>query len=157
MEFNATFIVAFVSFIVFTFVMNLILYKPINDIVQKRKNLVDANYNDADKNSEQKEEVLKVREDKLEQAAEKAKSIVAQKTEEVNNKKDEITLKAKTEAQKNIDAYNLYYKNATAEAKDFLRKEVVNLAQAISDKFLGENEKISEEENKELLDSITQG
>ena len=41
------------------------------------------------------------------------------------------------EEEKNIDAYNLYYKNATAEAKDFLRKEVVNLAQAISDKFLG--------------------
>ena len=156
MEFNATFIVAFISFIVFTFVMNIILYKPINDIVQKRKTLVDANYNEADENSIKKETVLQEREAKLTKATNDAKALVAEKTAEVNCKKDEITSKAKAEAQKNIEAYNLYYKNATAEAKSYLRTEVVSLAQAISDKFLGANEKIDEEENKELLDAITE-
>lgn len=157
MEFNGTFIVAFISFIVFTFVMNLILYKPINDIVQKRKNIVDKNYEDADKNSVKKDEVLQERENKLAKATEDAKALVAEKTAEVNGKKEEIKSKAKAEAKKNIDAYNIYYTNATADAKDFLRKEVVNLAQTISDKFLGESEKINEEENKDLLDRITQG
>jgi len=157
MEFNGTFIVAFISFIAFTFIMNIILYKPISDIVQKRKNIVDKNYEDANKNSIKKDEVLQEREDKLAKATEDAKAIVAEKTNEVNDKKEEITSKAKAEAQKNIDAYNVYYTNATADAKDFLRKEVVSLAQSISDKFLGESEKINEEENKDLLDSISQG
>lgn len=157
MEFNATFIVAFISFVVFTIIMNSILYNPINAIVQKRKNLVDANYEEANKNSEKKESVLQEREEKLAKATDDAKALVAEKTAEVNGKKDEMTSKAKAEAQKNIDAYNLYYKNATVEAKSFLRTEVINLAQAICDKFLGENEKINEEENKDLLDSIIQG
>ena len=157
MEFNATFIVAFISFIVFTVIMNLILYKQITDIVQKRKELVDANYDEANKNSEKKESVLQEREEKLAKATDDAKALVAEKTAEVNSKKDEITSNAKAEAQKNIDAYNLYYKNATSEAKDFLRTEVITLAQAISDKFLGENEKINAEDNKDLLDGITQG
>ncbi len=157
MEFNATFIAAFISFIVFTVVMNLILYKPINSIVQKRKELVDANYEEASKNAEKKDEVLQEREEKLLKAAEDSRALLAQKTADVNKRKDEMTSKAKAEAQKNIDAYNLYYTNATNEAKAFLRNEVVSLAQAISDKFLGENEKINEEENKDLLDSITQG
>ncbi len=157
MEFNGTFIVAFISFIAFTFIMNIILYKPINDIVQKRKNIVDKNYEDANINSIKKEEVLQERENKLAKATEDAKAIVAEKTTEVNDKKEEMTSKAKAEAKKNIDAYNLYYKNATIDAKSVLRKEVVELAQAISDKFLGEKEKINEEENKDLLDSITQG
>lgn len=157
MEFNGTFIVAFISFVVFTVVMNLILYKPINDIVLKRKEIVDANYKKAEENSVKKDEILQDREEKLLQASEEAKKLVATKTLEVNNQKDEITSKAKNEAQKNIDAYNLYYKNATSEAKDFLRTEVVTLAQTISDKFLGKDEKINVDENKDLLDSITQG
>lgn len=157
MEFNATFIVAFISFIVFTFVMNLILYKPICDIVEKRKKLVNSNYEEADKNDEKKQAVLQERENKLANATEEAKSIVAEKTNEINSKKDEITSKAKAEAQKNIDAYNVYYNNATAEARDYLKKEVVNLAQTISDKLLGADEKISDDEGAEIFESIMQG
>lgn len=157
MEFNATFIVSFISFIVFTIVMNMILYNPINNIILKRKELVDKNYEEANKNSEQKETVLQEREDKLSKAIDEAKNLVAEKTTEANIKKDEITSNAKAEAQKNIDAYNLYYKNATAEAKDFMYKEVVTLAQAISDKFLGEKEKINAEDYKDLLETIKQG
>lgn len=157
MEFNGTFIVAFVSFVIFTFVMNLILYKPINDIVLKRKKLVDANYEEAEKNTLKKEEILHERDEKLLKATDEAKKIVANRTLEVNNQKDEITSKAGKEAQKNIDAYNLYYKNATSEAKEFLKTEVISLAQAISNKFLGEGEQINADKNKDLLDSITQG
>lgn len=157
MEFNATFIVAFFSFIVFTVLMNLILYKPISDIVMKRKDFVDSNYAEANRNSEKKVEILLDKREKLAQAGEDAKVIVAQKTAEANAQKDEIALNAKKEAQKNIDAYNLYYKNATKEAKEFLNAEIVNLAQAISDKFLDPEEKISQELTEELTESVTQG
>ncbi|MBR2526489.1 ATP synthase F0 subunit B [bacterium] len=157
MEFNATFIVAFVSFIIFVFVMNSILYRPINDIVKKRKNIVDANYEEVNKNSEKCEQFLKTREEKLLLAKVDAKNLISEKTEEANNKKDIITQDAKSQAKNNIEEYNLYYKNATADAKAFLRGEVINLAQAISDKFLGENEKINADDFKELLDGITQG
>ena len=95
--------------------------------------------------------------EKLAQAGEDAKVIVAQKTAEANAQKDEIALNAKKEAQKNIDAYNLYYKNATKEAKEFLNAEIVNLAQAISDKFLDPEEKNSQELTEELTESVTQG
>lgn len=155
MEFNATFIVAFISFIIFTIIMNVILYKPINGIVQKRKELVDANYQEADENSEKVKSVLQNREDKLLKATDDAKNIVSEKIAEVNVKRDEITSKAKADAKKNVDDYNLYYTNATAEAKLFLRSEVVQLAQAISDKFLGENEKIDIDSHQDLLNSIT--
>ena len=52
MEFNATFLVAGISFIIFTLLMNEILYQPITDIVLKRKNYIDANLDEAKQNSE---------------------------------------------------------------------------------------------------------
>lgn len=151
MEFNATFIVAFISFIVFTFVMNSILYKPVCDIVAKRKKLVDANYEEANRNIDQKVAILLERDEKLDKAVEDAKAIIAQRTLEISQKKDSITQNAKYEAQKHIDAYNKYYDNATMQAKEFLKHETVELAQLISNKLLGSDEEIEPSEFEELL------
>ena len=53
MEFNATFIFSFVSFLVFMWIMNIILYKPIADIVAQRKKYLDDNAEVANKNIEE--------------------------------------------------------------------------------------------------------
>ncbi len=157
MEFNATFLVAFFSFIVFTVIMNLILYKPINNIVLKRKQLVDANYEEAHENSDKAVSILLDKEKQIKKATDDAKEIIAEKTSDAMAKKDEMTLEARKEAEKNIDAYNLYYKNATREAKDFLKVEIINLAQAISDKFLDSEEKVSKDISDEEVETIMQG
>ena len=73
MEFNATFIVAFISFVIFIIIMNYILYKPINGIVEKRKNIIDENYSLAQKNSEKSKAILQDRLDKLDNARSRAK------------------------------------------------------------------------------------
>jgi len=43
-EFNATFIVAMVSFVVFIMIMNAIFYKPILNIIRKREDYINSNY-----------------------------------------------------------------------------------------------------------------
>lgn len=151
MEFNATFIVAFISFIVFTFVMNFILYKPICDIVEKRKKTVDSNYEEANNNIDKKVAILLERDEKLSQAVVDAKSLVTLKTSESAKQRDLITQKANDEAAKNIEDYNQYYKNAEAQAKEFLHNETIKLAQLISDKILGERVDIDEDEFNELI------
>ena len=44
MEFDATFIFAAMSFIVFVFIMNAVLYKPIFNIIKQREELVEQNF-----------------------------------------------------------------------------------------------------------------
>jgi len=46
-EFNATLLVAMISFVVFMFIMNAIFYRPILNIIRKRDNLVEQNYKHA--------------------------------------------------------------------------------------------------------------
>ena len=46
-EFNATFIVAMLSFVVFIFIMNAIFYNPILSIIRKREDYIESNYKDA--------------------------------------------------------------------------------------------------------------
>ncbi len=46
-EFNATFLVAMLSFVVFIIIMNAIFYRPILNIVKKREDYISENYNQA--------------------------------------------------------------------------------------------------------------
>ena len=156
MEFNATFIVSAVSFIVFVVLMNMILYRPLQNIVEERKKTVDNNYNEANANAEKTTALIKDRADKILKAGQDAKSVINAKSNDANAQRDEITQSAKDEAQQNIEANRVYFKNATQEAKETLKSDVVGLAQSISDKFLSSDEKIIDVDN-ELIEKIMQG
>lgn len=156
MEFNATFIVAFISFIIFTFIMNIILYKPINDIVSKRKNYIDTNYDKAKDNSEKTKAILEDRKNQLAKARLGAKEDVDKKIGLIKNQREEITLKAQKEAKELVEQNRLQSINSSNEAKETLKVEIKNLAQMISDRFLNPEEKIADMDNN-LVDKIMQG
>ena len=65
MEFNATFLVTIITFIVFVFLMNKILYAPILGIMEERKRVVDGNYKLASENDNKFEELALEKEEKL--------------------------------------------------------------------------------------------
>ena len=46
-EFNATFIIAMFSFVVFIMIMNAILYKPVLKVINERQTYIDDNLNAA--------------------------------------------------------------------------------------------------------------
>lgn len=155
MEFNATFIVAFISFIIFTFIMNIILYKPINDIVSKRKNYIDTNYDKAKDNSEKTKAILEDRKNQLAKARLGAKEDVDKKIGLIKNQREEITLKAQKEAKELVEQNRVQSINSSNEAKETLKVEIKNLAQMISDRFLNPEEKIADMDNN-LVDKIMQ-
>lgn len=80
MEFNATFLVAAISFIAFTLIMEKIFYRPVSDIIAKRKAFLDKNsLSVLDNNTVAK----KLREDK-------DNEILASKTEAKNTIMSEV-------------------------------------------------------------------
>ena len=58
MEFNGTFLIATISFIIFTLLMNKILYKPINDIIEKRNMLLDDNKTKVNTHNQNEKELI---------------------------------------------------------------------------------------------------
>lgn len=155
MEFNATFIAAFISFIIFIVIMNLILYKPINDIVEKRQKFIDENYDVANKNNEQSKNLLENKQNQIKEAHKDAKEKFAQSYEEAKEKKNQTIEVAKKQAIVDIDEKVIDFNNQSNSAKDALKNDVVALAQMICDKFIQSDEKISA--NSELIDKIMQG
>lgn len=84
-EFNATFIVAMVSFIVFMFIMNAIFYKPVLFIINKREKYISSNYDDAKKLSQKAEDCTNEYNQKILEENIKNREIISNAVERANN------------------------------------------------------------------------
>ena len=91
MEFNATFLVSAISFIVFVFLMNKIFYAPLEQIIGEREKLVDDTLNEAKKSKEEVSRLLSERESKLNKASEDCKSIINTKIAKTNEESKKLT------------------------------------------------------------------
>ena len=64
MEFNGTFFATIITFIVFVFVMNKILYAPILKVMEEREEFIRSNYKEADDNNAKSDELTQEKAEK---------------------------------------------------------------------------------------------
>ena len=84
MEFNATFIVSVISFIIFTLLMNEILYKPLSKIIEERENLINDNYENAKASKDHAGAIYADRDEKLSKTAADNKKLTAESLTKAN-------------------------------------------------------------------------
>jgi F-type H+-transporting ATPase subunit b len=137
MEFNATFIVAAISFIIFTLIMNAILYKPLQKVVLERQIFIDDTLEEAKRHDEKSEAILKDKEAKLINTKHEAKRVISEKTEKVKEEKSALTAQAQQKSVQEIEFAKNELKQSKNEAEKILSKEVQNLSQSILSKILG--------------------
>lgn len=139
MEFNATFIVAAISFIVFTIIMNAIFYKPLQKIVSEREKFIDETNKEAKLHREKSEAILRDKERKVEKTKNDAKKIIVDKADEVKAKKAALAAEAQQKAVQVIGTAKDELQKSQNEAQAVLSAESKNLALDISSKILGKN------------------
>ncbi len=115
MEFNATFLVSAISFILFTIIMNKIFYKPLESIMNEREKFINDNIYDAKLSSDKADAITKDREEKLNKSQVDAKSLVARKINDANENSRNLTEQAKQKSKEDIKS-----------AKDALLNEAEN-------------------------------
>lgn len=137
MEFNATFLVSAISFLVFVFLMNKIFYAPLSDIIEKREKLVDDTLNEARTSREQASGILTERDNKLLKAHDDSKKIISSGVEKANAESKEIIQKAKNDStdELNTQKSNLLAQND--DVKSRLNSTVNELSDVITSKILG--------------------
>lgn len=137
MEFNATFLISAISFIVFVFIMNAIFYQPVIKIMDERKAFIDKNEQDVKSANTDAERISAKKEEELSKARADAKATV-----------DEGSAKFKTENKNVLDNFSLEQKNRAETEKNQLNNEAQNskeslkqgsedISKIISNKILG--------------------
>lgn len=153
MEFNATFLVSAISFILFTLIMNKIFYKPLEKVMAERQKFIDDAKTDALNSSSKADAILKDREDRLNKSTADSKKLVADKINEANANSKAAAAKAKQKSQEEITSAKSRLHNEALETTEGLKNGVKDLAEVISSKLLGMETRIENTDN-ELVNRI---
>ena len=139
-EFNATFLVAMLSFVVFIMIMNAIFYRPILSIMRKRDEYINSNYDEAKELSEQAEKLDIKKAETIQQTQNECRT-------EIKN----VVENAQGLASKNVQDARTEVKNEIQLKKDSLVREgealegvlkssvVTDLASSITSKFMSKD------------------
>ncbi len=150
MEFNGTFLVTIISFIIFVFLMNKVLYEPMLRIVAQRREFVDENLRIADENHKKAGEITNLKDAKLKSARNDAKVKYSLSVDAYKTKKDDIVKQAQAEAG---DAFAEAYEglvNLSNETKEGLKGRMTDLANDIVEKVIGYRSEVQGFNNDEV-------
>ncbi len=148
MEFNATFLISAISFILFVIIMNFIFYKPIEKIVNERQNFIDGNYDEAQKNNANAQNLIDERERMLTEANFKGKTIMNEKSLEAKNKKASLINEAQKDAVQKVYENQNDLEKAFDAAKTEVSAKISDLAKEMSNKLFGEKVVFNNQNNK---------
>ena len=137
MEFNGTFLVTIITFILFVFLMNKILYAPILKIMEERKLFIEDNYKLADKNLEKAKVLENEREEKLADAKSSAKDKYNEVLNEYKEKNSVIISNAQAEAKNELETAGIELDRVSDEVKNNLKSSMTGLASDIVEKVIG--------------------
>ena len=152
MEFNGTFLASIVSFIVFVFLMNKVLYAPMGKIVKERQSFIEDNLESAEANHKRADKLSQEREDKLSGAKNDAREKYVKSVNGFKNEKAQLVAKAQDETNGELARAYENLNNVSNETKEGLKLRMTDLANDIVEKVLGyrsevqgfDNDKINE-------------
>ena len=133
MEFNATFL----SFLVFVYLMNKILYAPMEKIVSERQRFIDENFDSADKNYERADELNNERDEKLLGAKNDARAKYTASINDFKSRRADIVQQAQNETNSELEREYANLDNVSNETKEGLKSRMEDLANDITEKILG--------------------
>lgn len=142
LEFNGTFIIAMLSFVVFMMIMNAIFYRPILGIIKKREEYINSNYEDSKRYEADAEEYKTTHAEKIKDTQDKCRKNFKLAIEKTQNEADKKLLSAKDNSKLEVQSK----KNDLEECKKTLQANlktsvVEDLANSIVSKILDKNSK----------------
>lgn len=137
MEFNGTFLASIITFLVFVYLMNKVLYQPMADIVAKRKNIIDGNYQKAEELEKKAESIEAEVEEKLATAKDEAREKYIEVIDGYKEQRAEIIKDAQDVSKEELEKAYAALDNVSNEAKEGLKSKMTDLANDIAEKVLG--------------------
>ena len=136
-EFNATLIVAAISFVVFVLIMNKILYQPINNIVSRRQEYLDENSLAVKNNVEKADSIRLEKENKLSDAKTQANSSIFAEVGRLKQEKAQKENEIKSEVLQKISDTKAELLAEKKQSESILNSQVDEFADAILSKLTG--------------------
>lgn len=139
-EFNATFLVAMLSFVVFIMIMNAIFYRPILNIMRKRDEYINSNYDEAKELSEQAEKLDIKKAETIQQTQNECRTEIKNVVENAQGLASKNVQDARTDVKNEIQLKKDSLVRESEALEGVLKSSVVtDLASSITSKFMSKD------------------
>lgn len=139
-EFNATFLVAMLSFVVFIMIMNAIFYRPILNIMRKRDEYINSNYDEAKELSEQAEKLDIKKAETIQQTQNECRTEIKNVVENAQGLASKNVQDARTEVKNEIQLKKDSLVRESEALEGVLKSSVItDLASSITSKFMSKD------------------
>ena len=136
LQFDGTFIVIGVSFIIFMLIMQIIFYGPMFKIKKQRQDYIEENDSHAKAMTESAEGFIQKRDEELHQTRTTSKEIISKVVQEANIAKQTAVKTASEKASESLAKAKEQIDQNKQAAKESLSNEVYSLADDIVSKIL---------------------
>lgn len=137
LEINFTLVIFAFSFLVFIYLLNLTLYKPVGKLIEARKELIERDYDRAKNLSEEAKGTLENYTKKIKEAKHSSQVLIQEAINETNKKKEEKLLSFINVLTKEKEAALKKIGEEKEKSMKELQKELVHLTEFITNKVLG--------------------
>ena len=136
LQFDGTFIVIGVSFIIFMLIMQWIFYGPMFKVKKQRQDYIEENETSAKAMTESADDFVQKRDEEIKQTREASKEIISMVVEESNAAKVLAIKEAASTASESLAKAKEHIDQKKLEAKASLGSQVYSLADDIVSKIL---------------------
>ncbi|PKM65717.1 MAG: ATP synthase F0 subunit B [Firmicutes bacterium HGW-Firmicutes-2] len=139
-----------ITVLVLFYVLGRLLFKPVRNILQKRKEEIAGEYKRIDEDTEALAALKTDYESKLLNIHQEAEKILAHARKRAIEREDEIIKEAKDEADRLIKRAHLDIEREKEQSKDEMRREIIGVATVMASKFVAAS--INDELKNQLVD-----
>jgi F-type H+-transporting ATPase subunit b len=157
MEINATILVSTVSFIVFIYIMNAILYRPVIEIIEKRQNYIDKNKQEADEHQKKSKALIEDRDNKIADAQRRSRDIVASKSDALKAEKAKVLADTKQTVAEYFNEQKVSLEQQRKDCSQNMKHDIADLANRLTTKLMGEGvafDPVSDEKLDEIMAEV---
>ena len=147
-----TIIATIINFILLLYILKYFFYKPVNKIMDDRKNIINTSIKNAKDNEEKAEISRKEKEQLLHESKTKGREIVEEYKVNAQNVSNEIIDEAKKESIIIMERSRVEVEREKEKATSEMKKQVIDLSLILSEKALGQH--IDEKEHRRLIEDF---
>ncbi len=145
-------LISLANLVLLFLILKKFLFKPVKNILEKRKSEIDEHYSAAEKAEKDAESSRNQWEEKLSGANAEATAIVQNAADKAKERADTIVSQAHDKAEGIIRTARTEAELERKKATDGIKREIVEVSSALSEKLL--EREINTEDHKKLIDSF---
>jgi F-type H+-transporting ATPase subunit b len=125
-----------INFIVLLFILKRVLYKPLKEIIEKRRNIIEKNISEAEKIKEEAMEMHAANQQEMEKLKELKRELTDKMKEEVEAERGVILADAEKEAQKLIEKKQVLFDTEKRRLETELKSQALEIVETFCTRLL---------------------